>query len=979
MVRTALVFRLGLLALIGSLALGGQANAQDFRGRVTGVVKDASGGILPGVTVTATSPALIQPQSDVSSDDGTYRLIALPAGVYELTFELSGFRTLKRDSVRVLINTTLTVNADLEVATVQETVTVSGASPVIDTTSTGVGTNFTNELLTEIPGARDVWATMAQAPGFQMTGYDVGGSHAGTQTGFITYGLAEQRTTRIEGINTTEGTDANAGYFDYGSFEEFQLGGAGNGADQDTPGASLNIQVKSGGDKFSGTWYSDWQGKGLISDNVPDAFKQARGVVGDYKAPNTPDGVLRGNQVDRQYDINGNVGGPVYRRKAWFFGSYRLNNQYSFITGSSELAQSKLTNYTVKGTYQLNQNNQLIGYWNQREKLQPLRDLGPTRPVSTASYQASRNYPFKGEWTSVLNDRMFLDVIVADWRNYFPLRPTAEFGLFPADQFVAGRLERTTGTYFDGGANGPLDTATTGGVYQDQKRKKPQYLVTLNYFKAGWIGTHDVKFGAEGRWEERVFFQDQPFNIFYRDRNGIPEAVDLFNTPTAGDNRTNAHSFFAQDTWRLSQRLTLNLGLRLDRYRDFFPDQSIDPEGYAPLRNSTNADVQRLYAPRQISETEVAKSFTAAPRIGFAYDLGGNGKSVIKGFFGQFYYNSAPDTLGALENPNGTGRFQFQFNDLNGNKILDSDAELGRLLNTFGGAGFVSIDRDLKRPYSQEASTHFEQEIVEGLSARGSYVYKNMRNKWDEVDLLRVGAYTIARTFNDVGADNMAGTADDQVLQIFDRQAGIGSERVFTNPDGDDGDYHTVEVALNRRFRNNWMLLTSFGYTWLDQWHDIASSTSALTAGGPSENFLWRPNQQPFGRETTAIWNYKLIGRYEFPLQVGVSSSYKIQSGRQYGRTASVPASVLTNAGAETIFVESVTARRFPNVHIFDVRFDKSFSLSRYGTITALMDVFNLFNSDPVTNARVTSGASFNEVIALLDPRVVRFGVRFEF
>jgi hypothetical protein len=389
--------------------------------------------------------------------------------------------------------------------------------------------------------------------------------------------------------------------------------------------------------------------------------------------------------------------------------------------------------------------------------------------------------------------------------------------------------------------------------------------------------------------------------------------------------------------------------------------------------------VRRLYAQRDIPETEVAKSFTAAPRAGFAYDLRGNGKTVIKGYFGTFYYNSAPDTLAALENPNGTGRFQFQFNDLNGNRILDGDAELGRLLNTFGGAGFVRIDRDLKRPYSQEASAHFEQEIVEGLSARGSYVYKNVRDQWDEVDLLRVGAYTIPRTFVDPGPDNIRGNADDQTLQVLDRQPGIGSDRVFTNPDGDDADYNTVEVALNRRFKGKWMALTSFGYTWLDQWHDVAASTSALTAGGQGEAFLWRPNQRTNGRETTTIWNYKLVGRYVFPYQVGVSSSYKIQSGRQYGRTASVPASVLVNAGAETIYVESVTANRLPNVHIFDIRFDKAFAMGNLGKLTALVDVFNMFNSDVVTNARVTTGPSYNEVIALLDPRIIRFGVRWEF
>jgi len=321
------------LALIAILAIATGAAAQEFRGRVNGVVSDNTGAVLPGVTVTASGPALIQPQTTTTGEDGSYRFIALPAGVYTIGFELNGFKAVKHENIRVVIGTTLSVDAKLEVAALQETVTVSGESPVVDTSTTTVGTNFTKELLTEIPNARDVWAAMSQAPGISMTGYDVGGSHTGTQTGFVVYGINQQRTTRIEGVNQTEDTSANAGYFDFGSFEEFQIGGAGMGADQDTPGGSMNITVKSGGDRLTGQWYSDWEGKDTISNNVPDELKVTGGTKDGFVAPTG--GVNRGNQIDRQYDVNGNIGGPVVRGRAWFFGSYRINNQYKFITGLS--------------------------------------------------------------------------------------------------------------------------------------------------------------------------------------------------------------------------------------------------------------------------------------------------------------------------------------------------------------------------------------------------------------------------------------------------------------------------------------------------------------------------------------------------------------------------------------------------------------------------------------------------------------------
>jgi hypothetical protein len=147
----------------------------------------------------------------VTGGDGGYRFLALPPGVYSVDFDLTGFNSVKRSDVRVVINQTLTVDMQLQVATLQETVTVTGASPIVDTSTTAMGTNFTKELLTEIPNARDVWAAMAQAPGIQMTGFDVGGSNTGNQTGFRSYGFDTQNQTRVEGIDTTEGTAANAG------------------------------------------------------------------------------------------------------------------------------------------------------------------------------------------------------------------------------------------------------------------------------------------------------------------------------------------------------------------------------------------------------------------------------------------------------------------------------------------------------------------------------------------------------------------------------------------------------------------------------------------------------------------------------------------------------------------------------------------------------------------------------------------------
>jgi hypothetical protein len=956
-----------VLCLGALLLAAAPVRAQDFRGRINGTVSDNTGAVLPGVTVTVTSPALIQPQVQVTGAEGDYRFIALPPGVYEVTFELPGFQTIKRDGIRVVINQTLSVDQQMQVATLQETVTVTGESPVVDTSTNTVGTNFTKELLTEIPNARDIWAAMAQAPGLQMTGYDVGGSRTGTQTGFLAYGFGDQATTKLEGINTTEGTSGNAGYFDFGSFEEFQVGGAGNDASADVGGAYLNITVKSGGDKFSGSWYTDWEGDSTISDNVPDAFRVAN--QRDEDGYFTSNALERGNPIDRQYDINANLGGPIYRRKAWFFYSYRLNDQYKSILGSDQLARSKLSNtYTLKGTFQVTQNNQIIAYANKRAKLQDLRDFGPTTPVSAATYQNSQNYPSKVEWTSVLGSKAFLDVLVGQWYNFFPLRPTDEAGVFDGP-VVPGRIDLA-------------NNQRTGynNTYQDRKRYKPQFTASLAYFKDGWQGGHDFKVGYEWKRDRRKEGRDQPFDLFYRDNNGLANQIDIYNTPNTGITDVVNHSAYLNDTWKYNSRLTFNLGVRMDHYIDGWPEQEFTPNGHPMLSTWTDPVYRAFVASRTVPETTVLTSTTFAPRLGFAYDLTGSNRTVVKGYYGRFYFNSA-DTLANQENPVGAAQQRYQFLDQNGNMLLDGPQELGRLLSTQGGAGLVRVDRDIKRPYTQEFSGHLEHEVVSGLSGRVSYVYKNVRNEWDEVDLNRINAYTIPVTVPDQGPDGITGTGDDALVQLMDRAANVPQDRTYTNPVGPayDSNFHTMEVALNRRMAGRWMALTSFGYSWLNQFHDILQSTNALNAAGIGKEYNWQPNQRLFGdqgRETSTIWNFKFVGRYLLPYEIGLSGSYKVQSGRNWGRTI---APTLPGAGTEVVRIEPIDANRAPTVDILDVRVDKAFKVGRFGNLTAMVDVFNLTNRNTVTNFRITTGSTFKEVLAILDPRIVRFGVRFDF
>jgi outer membrane receptor protein involved in Fe transport len=936
------------LVLTAALAcMPGTVLGQELRGRIVGVVTDQTGAVVPGATVTATSPSLIQPRVVTTDNNGSYSFPALPSGLYTVSFELDGFKSIRREQIRLTLDTTLTVNATVEMSALAETLTIVGASPVVDSTTTALGTSFTKELLTDIPSARDLWAALAQAPGMQMRGYDVGGSHTGSQTAYVAYGLEQHHRTYVEGVNVTESRNANSGYFDYGSMEEFQVGAGGNMGEGAGPGALLNFTVKSGGDVFGGQLYADYQDENTIGDNVPDALRQGGAVDGDgFKAP--AQGLETGNPVVKQYDLNGGVGGPIIRTKAWFFGSYRLNQQDATILGVPQLSETKLENFSVKGTYALNSTNNLIPFFNKRLKLQPLRDISLVRPVEAAYYQESRMRIMKLEWTSVVSNRTFFNLLVGQNRVFSTRWPTQTKSR-SVEGVPVGRLERTTNQQ---------SGATSS--YQDDTARRPQVSGRLSHFR----GSHTFNAGFEVFRQGSELLRFQPGNIYYYDRNSVPEEVDIYNTPNSALNHNDSRALYVQDQWSLGKKVTLNLGLRYDNYSLGWPEQSYTPEQSA------------FFTPVSTPASTVVTWHSLAPRVGVAWDLTGEGKTVVKAFAGR-YFIDPHNQISSVENPVGQAALRYQFLDANRNGLLDSASELGRLLTTVGGAGFVRVDPDLKHPYGDEVSLHVEHELVPSLSLRGSYVYKGTRRMDAEVDRSRIGAYTIPFNFVDVGEDNIRGSADDQVISLVDRPAGTPSDRVLTNAPENDGGYQTLELAANRRAVGRWMLLSSLAYTWSNDFRSSTSQTGAASAVSHSNTYSWQPNLRRFGRQDTSFWHYKATGRYDLGRGFASAVSYKLQSGYNFNRSISV---ALPNAGTENIAASPIEDDRAPTVGILDLRLEKEFTLGGpTRELSFMIDMFNALNSNPVVNFRTVSGSRYKEVIAILDPRVVRFGLRYSF
>ena len=242
-------------------------------GAINGKVADESDAALPGATITIASPSMQGSRNTVSGEDGSYRFAGVPPGDYRVTYELTGFATVVREGVRVGLGFTATLNIELKVASLQETVTVSGSSPVVDVTSTTSATSFGQERLAALPNARDFWTVLAAAPAIQLTRIDVAGSAAGTQTAYSAYDTkADQHRPMVEGIVNTEGTNAAGFYYDYGAIDEVAVNAGGNTAEMPWPGVWSNFIAKSGGNEYHGKFYGDYQTKGIQASNIPDTL-----------------------------------------------------------------------------------------------------------------------------------------------------------------------------------------------------------------------------------------------------------------------------------------------------------------------------------------------------------------------------------------------------------------------------------------------------------------------------------------------------------------------------------------------------------------------------------------------------------------------------------------------------------------------------------------------------------------------------------
>jgi len=927
-------------------------------GAINGKVSDTSGGVLPGVTVTIASPSMQGTRTDVTDQNGDYRFPAVPPGEYRITYELTGFGTVVREGVRVGLGFTATVNTEMRVASLQETVTVTGESPVVDVTATTSATNFGQERLAALPNARDFWTVLAASPAMVVNRIDVAGSAAGTQTGYSAYDTkTDQHRPMVEGIVNTEGTGAAGFYYDYGAVEEVAVETKGHTAEMPWPGVWSNFISKSGGNEYHGKIYADYQTKGVQARNIDDSFT--------FLCPSSRCGELLPsdlNRLESYHDLNGDIGGYLKKDKLWWYGSLREQNiKVSLPNFPVKAFETGLRNVTGKVTYALSQNNKLTGYGQWGRKSQPNRldtfAVGATAARHTSEestwQQLYWGHTYKTGFESVLSDNTFMEIRGGQFRYIWP---NFRYSDSPAYQDIGNQI--VSGGNRDGWFRTPSRNQVAG---------------SLTYFSNRWGGSHNFKIGGE--WFRETFTDERgidvdgsvPGDVLHILNNGVPAQVYLFASPSVSEQGLRTTGLYVQDTWRMNSRFTLNLGVRFDRYRNFLPEQEGPPVG--------RFNTTQLTFP---ANDNVNTYNNVVPRIGMVIDLTGEGRTVLKANYGLYAWNPGTALSESVNDNPADWLTQYAWADPNGNRLYDRGEE-GIIISRRGGAASGSLDPNIKNTMTSEISAWLEHELMPGFAVSGGYVYRSIDNFRVLTNANRpMDAFNVPITIRDPGPDSVLGNGDDGPgipgfnLSETARLAGV--RNITTNLPG-SAEFHTLEFSANKRQSGRWSLQGSFAMR-MNKDQDTGyfgnNLRSLTTPFNPND--LINTNG---GRYEFSMWNVKINGSYDAPWGIRLTPALRVQQGQSFGRTFLAGAANGINYGSQRILAEPIDAQRQDTINILDVRAEKLF---RTGSrrISVFGDVYNITNSHAAQNITWNSGTAYLRPVSIIGPRIARFGLKFD-
>jgi len=923
-------------------------------GSINGSLTDNTGAVLPGVAVVISGTAVMGTRRTATTAEGQYRFAGLPPGEYTLVFTLNGFKTVRREGIFVGLGFTANVDVVMEIATLQDIVVVARHSPIIDRQSTAIGATFHTGQLKDLPSARSMWAIQAATPAVQVARFDLAASATGLGGPISAYGTAGFNRPMVEGISVT-GINPTGFTLDYGAFDEVSVGTAAHGPEWHAPGVQMQFLSKSGGNQYRGSLYADFGHRDWQAFNIDEEQVQRGAQGGGGLSPRDA------NRLWSYHDINADIGGYIKPDALWWYFSVRDQEvsarQVNFPVGP---LLTSLKNYSGKATYRINQQHKLVAFLQAGRNHQPNRldpfgpagsGVGPATAIheseESTTTQRARGRVWKGEWNSVIEDTWFLEARVG--------------------QFAARRPQTPNGTAPRFEDVGNLIVAGGNRDWQEDFQRN-QVLGSVSYFKDGWAGSHHFKAGGEifQTTATEIWRSAYPGDVLHVLRNGAPIAVYLFQSPSRSVSGLWTYSAYANDSWRVARRLTLNLGVRFDRYRVFLP-------GQAHSQGRFNPTAQSFPAVDNLIDWNVL-----VPRIAVAQDLTGSGKTVAKLSYGE--YRLAPGTdLGFNANANSNQWWRrYQWSDPDRSGIWEP-GEQGPLEDSRGGAAIESRDPALELPILREAGAWVERELGANVGIRTGALWRGERQHYLRQNANRpFDAFTVPVSILDPGPDGQVGTADDGPAipghNLRPEFLSLAPVNVVRNVPGAGSHYWTWDLTATRRFTGRWSLVAGFTHTW-------SRDQASAYFGQPVRNNVYAlsPNDLinagPNGRYEFRVWSARIHGTYAAPWDLRITPFLRHQAGQPFGRTFST---ALNYANGVRILGEPIGTRRMDNITLLDLRVEKGFGLGGHRRIAAFADVFNLLNSNPEQGLGWSSGPSFLRPLSIVPPRLVRLGAKID-
>jgi hypothetical protein len=913
---------------------------------IAGVVRDTSGGLMPGVTVEAASPALIEKvRSAVTDGTGNYRIVDLPPGMYQVTFTLTGFRTVVRQDIQLQGNFTAQVNADLQVGALEETLTVTGVSPTVDVINNQSSVVLDRDVLDSIPTtARNLPMRAALIPGSSVTFVTLG------QYAMTIHGSSFTDTTlAVDGmrINTLCGQGQYSGFYlnDAAAQEITYITGA-ESAEISSGGMRINVVPKDGGNRFSGSFFAHGASGNLQADNRSDEVKQF---------------ITQPPGIDYEYQINPSFGGPIDRDRMWFYLSYRYNGYQRFLPGAVFADGTPVPTNPIQGNYsfitrvtwQATQANKFRLYLDRQYNGEQYNNPGVSISPEASQAAFGGGWTPQVKWTSTPTSRLLLDAGYTLYTLPYGVAYQKEVGPLDLPHFEQSTSRLTVAT----------TNPYTSNTYNHGTAASASYVTGSHAIKGG------MTFGWGNNYTERSRHGEIERLIF---NNGNPISVVVGNTPYRAQQNVKADfGAYIQDAWTM-KRLTLNYGGRFDHFNSYVPAHYSEPTPWVPfVRDFPAID-------------NVPNWNDWAIRLAGSYDLFGTGKTALKANISKYMASEAA-SYAATFNPMGNSTETRPWNDLDGNRtIFDANGNIQFNEVTGGSPNFGQFsgtsrpDPDLARGYNWEYSVSVQHELLPKVSVTGGYYRRRFGNLRvnDNLNL----APTDWNSFAIVApADPRFPTGGGETITMYsvnENKLGSAVDTLVTFSTMNNNIYNGFDIGTNARIAKG---LFFAGIT-----TERSETLSCDIRDNPnSERFC--DNVPPFRTQ------FKGSASYTFPYDVQVSGSFKSLPGSSISANYTV-----TSALAGRTIYGSVT--RTPTISVnliepntlfndrmnqLDARVGKTFRFGRFQA-QGFVDVFNVLNAGTVLSVVTTYGANpatrtWMNPSSLMAGRTVRFGTQWEF